>query len=350
MEDKTATVDNRERPLVTFALFTYNQERFVQEAIEAAFAQTYEPLEIIFSDDCSSDKTFDLLQEAAQSYKGPHSVSVRQTPNNLGTLLHVASVAKVSKGDFFVLAAGDDISKPNRVERLAKQLMSTGAWGVFSKFDRINDKGEISARNQESLALMSPNYRLREFFYKDEGDVQIIHGGTSAYDKRIFQYLSLTSDDYVLSEDGVLSVLLNLLGKKITKIDDSLVFYRVSDQSLTNSTSRTLSFASIKNAEIGIERLARSQENRCNLFLRLHELLDRQKVRRLNESEVTLELKMQRVLARPGETTFLERLRHLLLNLNSRNIRWILPRLLGLKAFFVAKFVSNWVLYIVRSK
>ena len=41
-------------PLVTFALFAYNQERYVREAVEGAFAQTYQPLEIILSDDCSS--------------------------------------------------------------------------------------------------------------------------------------------------------------------------------------------------------------------------------------------------------------------------------------------------------
>lgn len=40
-------------PLVTFALFAYNQEKFIREAVEGAFAQTYESLEIILSDDCS---------------------------------------------------------------------------------------------------------------------------------------------------------------------------------------------------------------------------------------------------------------------------------------------------------
>lgn len=39
------------KPLVTFALFAYNQEKFIKEAVEAVFAQTYQPLEIIISDD-----------------------------------------------------------------------------------------------------------------------------------------------------------------------------------------------------------------------------------------------------------------------------------------------------------
>ena len=52
-----------DRPLVTFALFAYNQEEFIREAVEGAFAQTYEPLEIILSDDCSSDRTYEIIQE-----------------------------------------------------------------------------------------------------------------------------------------------------------------------------------------------------------------------------------------------------------------------------------------------
>ncbi len=40
--------DNKtDRPLVTFAISAYNQEKFIHEAVEVAFAQTYEPLEII---------------------------------------------------------------------------------------------------------------------------------------------------------------------------------------------------------------------------------------------------------------------------------------------------------------
>lgn len=48
-----------ECPLVTFALFTFNQQEYVRDAIEGAFSQTYEPLEIILSDNCSSDRTFE---------------------------------------------------------------------------------------------------------------------------------------------------------------------------------------------------------------------------------------------------------------------------------------------------
>ena len=70
-----------ERPLVTFALFSYNQEQFIRQAVESAFAQTYSPLEIILSDDFSSDGTFEIMQEMVAAYSGPHRVVLNQNDN-----------------------------------------------------------------------------------------------------------------------------------------------------------------------------------------------------------------------------------------------------------------------------
>ena len=71
MTDSTASL--QDRPLVTFALFAYNQEKYIREAVEGTFSQTYEPLEIILSDDCSSDRTFEIMEEMAATYDGPHA-------------------------------------------------------------------------------------------------------------------------------------------------------------------------------------------------------------------------------------------------------------------------------------
>lgn len=103
-----------DRPLVTFALFAYNQEAYIREAVNGAFSQTYEPLEIILSDDCSSDRTFEIMQEMAAEYEGPHKVKVRRNEVNLGIASHVNTVISVSHGEFLVGAAGDDLSLPER--------------------------------------------------------------------------------------------------------------------------------------------------------------------------------------------------------------------------------------------
>ncbi len=102
-------------PLVTFVVLGYRQEQYIREAIEGAFSQTYSPLEIILSDDCSPDGTFRIMQEMAASYTGLHQVIARQTAVNVGLSAHLDEVAALARGEWIVIAAGDDISLPERV-------------------------------------------------------------------------------------------------------------------------------------------------------------------------------------------------------------------------------------------
>jgi glycosyltransferase involved in cell wall biosynthesis len=121
---KPQTASSEKRPLVTFALFAYNQEHYIREAVEGAFSQTYSPLEIILSDDCSSDSTFTIIEELAASYQGSHKVILNRNEKNLGIAGHCNRVMELSSGEWIVFAAGDDISLPSRVSttlRVAEQ-------------------------------------------------------------------------------------------------------------------------------------------------------------------------------------------------------------------------------------
>ena len=118
--------DYKKYPLVSFVIIAYNQEHYVVEAVAAAFAQTYSPLEIILSDDCSGDSTFEIMQRAAAEYKGPHRVVLNRNSSNLNIGGHVNAVAALATGELVVLAAGDDISVPTRTQVLVKHWDALG--------------------------------------------------------------------------------------------------------------------------------------------------------------------------------------------------------------------------------
>ena len=84
MTEETSARLRVERPLVSFLLFSYKQEAFIEAAMRAALAQTYEPLEIIVSDDCSPDGTFDIIKQIAAEYKGPHHLRINRNEKNRG--------------------------------------------------------------------------------------------------------------------------------------------------------------------------------------------------------------------------------------------------------------------------
>lgn len=325
-------------PLVTFALFAYNQEHYIRQAMEAALAQDYPNLEVIVSDDCSSDATFNTMQQAAAAYKGPHALVVRRTERNCGSLLHVADVAKLAGGELLVLAAGDDISKANRVSVVQEAWTRTGAWGLCSRYDRIDAEGVLLEEGVQAPVTISHGFG--RYFYPEEGKVEVVHGCTSAYDSRVFQYLKLTPEDYVLSEDGAISVLLNLMGKRIAHLEESLVLYRENPGSLTNNLGRRpLSFPQVARDEANILRFAGAQANRCRLFLRMDHQLEQMKVRCIRQDGVSAELRAQECAANWYGLSVIARVACIV----DQRLpwKWGLPRILGRTPFYCLKWIAS---------
>lgn len=108
-------------PRITLVVLAYNQSRFIDDAVRSALAQTSEePIEIVLSDDASPDTTFAQMQRLAMAYCGPHQVVVRRNERNLGIGAHFNTVMQAARGRLVVLMAGDDISMPERVSRMAQ--------------------------------------------------------------------------------------------------------------------------------------------------------------------------------------------------------------------------------------
>ncbi|MGY0652465.1 glycosyltransferase family 2 protein [Luteimonas sp. A537] len=132
-------------PLVTLALIAYNQEEYIREAVEGALAQDYRNLEILISDDCSPDSTHQRMCAVLEQYSGDRCVSLRRNETNLGLTAHVNQVVAAAKGEIIVIAAGDDVSLPNRVS-LTVELFSEfpDAKAVLLSADVIDDHSSTS--------------------------------------------------------------------------------------------------------------------------------------------------------------------------------------------------------------
>lgn len=112
-------------PLVTFFIVSYNQEKYIAEAIDGALSQDYSNLEIIISDDCSTDRTWEIIQSKAADYKGPHKLILNRNEPNLGPREHFNKVLyELSNGEIIVMAAGDDISDPQRTRKCVDFMIS----------------------------------------------------------------------------------------------------------------------------------------------------------------------------------------------------------------------------------
>lgn len=214
--------DSRGKPLVTFALMAYNQERYVGDAIAAAFAQTYSPLEIVLSDDCSSDRTFEIMQRATDAYAGPHRIILNRNPLNLNIGGHVNTIAKISRGELIVLAAGDDISLPSRTQTLVHHWTALGCPStvLYSDFEPIDIASASVALNGE--AIYRGHFAIANMA---RGEIHVL-GATTAVSGDVFSSFPPLRTD-VRHEDRVLPFRALLLGGAVVLVDKKLVRYRV---------------------------------------------------------------------------------------------------------------------------
>lgn len=133
-----------EKPLITFILLSYNQEHYIREAVEGVFAQTYSPLEIILSDDCSPDRTYEIMREMAATYHGPHKIVLNRNKTNQGITDHVNGAVRLAAGKLILVAAGDDVSLPERTEKTVQVWLNSGqpVGSLFTNTIIINADGK----------------------------------------------------------------------------------------------------------------------------------------------------------------------------------------------------------------
>ncbi len=103
-------------PCVSILLLAYNQRETIEEAVSSCLAQTGPAIEIILSDDSSTDGTGELLASLGAAYRGPHRVRVNRNPINLGIGAHLNKLVELSDTELLLVAAGDDLSLPHRAQ------------------------------------------------------------------------------------------------------------------------------------------------------------------------------------------------------------------------------------------
>lgn len=249
-------------PLVTFALFAYNQEKFIREAVEGAFAQTYEPLEIILSDDCSADGTFAIMEEMAAAYRGPHRVRAVQTPRNLGVVQHVLLRGREAAGDIVVLSAGDDISLPERVGSHVPCYANAKVWAVSTGFTLIDENNNpvdesasnLSGRITKRVRPWDPTY-LRAM----PDGYTTIQGSTASYRKPVFDLVQ-GQGAMQYAEDQLFTFVIHAYGRCVAYLPRPLLQYRIhsnalSNQPLGSSSWRADELVSLRSIDAEIEKL-----------------------------------------------------------------------------------------------
>ncbi len=212
----------------------FNSEKFIRESIEAAFSQTYEPLEIVLSDDCSTDQTFEILKTTASEYHGPHKIILNRNEKNVGVSGHINRVMEICSGQIVVIAAADDISDPNRVQKTYEAFVESGqkALSIHSSCILIDETGE-----ETGIAQDYEKYETDLESVIDNGTW--LYGCTHAWHRLVFDKFGPLPLE-VRREDEVIPFRSLLLGT-ISYIREPLVRYRSHAGNISKANRRLAS-------------------------------------------------------------------------------------------------------------
>jgi len=108
-------------PLVTIGLPVYNGENYLSEALESLRSQDYPSIEIIISDNASTDATREIIESAAAA---DPRIRYDLLPDNIGATRNYNRLVRMASGEFFKWSAHDDVCEPTFVSRCVKELLA----------------------------------------------------------------------------------------------------------------------------------------------------------------------------------------------------------------------------------
>ena len=203
----------------SLVILSYNQEKLIAESIKSAFSQECPPIEILISDDCSSDGTFKIIQEMAAAYNGPHIVKINRNTENLGLIGHINKIHELSSGEVIIGAAGDDISLSNRCKKIMEHFEHKKPLLIFSNAEVVDMDGKKANLNYTSATL----YKTKNII-KIARSMKLYLGATGAWHRGLYdKYGQINEGSY---EDLVMGFRAALEGK-VHIIPEKLVIYRI---------------------------------------------------------------------------------------------------------------------------
>lgn len=138
-----------QRPKVSIITPCYNAEAFLAETMDSVLKQTLLDIEFICVDDCSTDKTWEILSKYADN---DSRVRIFKTSKNSGFAAIPANLGLAqSRGEYVLFIGHDDMLGPDTLEKCYLRAIETGADAVFPSTVAFNDETKKVVRRKIGL-------------------------------------------------------------------------------------------------------------------------------------------------------------------------------------------------------
>jgi len=232
---------NDNNKLVSICIPTYNSEKYIERTLKSIINQTYQNIEIIVSDNASTDDTYNIVSRLS---KQENRLKLYRNDCNLGFCANINKAVQIASSNIIAIFHSDDIYHETIVEKELLILESNiNIKGVFSKHANY-----ISNRNIKKIKLFNKLIHTQLYSKYENifvGDLKkylpiILRYGNifpcPSFMTRKDTYLSLKGfeNKYITNEDFHLWLKYLKSGHLIAIINEVLLYYRISDTQVSN--------------------------------------------------------------------------------------------------------------------
>ncbi|MEO5775950.1 MAG: glycosyltransferase family 2 protein [Flavobacterium sp.] len=214
--------------LVSIITPTYNSEKFISATIHSVQNQTYTNWELLIIDDCSTDKTVEIINDAI---KLDPRVKLHSLPKNEGTGVARNLGVANSKGNYISFLDSDDLWAPNKLERQLGSMKENNLAFTFSFYECIDEKG-----NKLNIRKEAPLFTT----YKKLFFCNYIGNSTAIYNAGILGKIPINR--IRKRQDWMLWLTIVKKIKTAQPVPEVLAYYRIRKNSISSSKMELLKY------------------------------------------------------------------------------------------------------------
>lgn len=157
---------NKTYPLVSFCIVTYNTSKYIEELLECAKNQTYQNLELIVSDDCSTDNTLEIVRNwIAKNGSRFVRTDIVTVDKNTGVAGNKYRAENACRGDYIKSIDGDDLIDADFVEKAVDILEHNTEYSfLYSNTYLLMDYGDRRELQLEDTSGFKSGDVFKELF------------------------------------------------------------------------------------------------------------------------------------------------------------------------------------------
>lgn len=240
--ERRESVEMNNQPLVSVPVITYNSSKFVLETLESIKTQTYQNIELIISDDCSTDNTVELCQNWVEQNKERFVRTLLITSEmNTGVSANLNRAEAACQGEWVKGIAGDDLLLPSCIENCMSFAIQNNSKYLFGKIEAFGDDEEYA--NHITETFCKRHNQMASMLLDDLYDT-IAEGSTPPapaffYNRHCYISNNIINDVRIpMIED--MPKWLNILkkGNRIDFLDSVIVKYRIGGISTSDTWNR----------------------------------------------------------------------------------------------------------------